>query len=62
MGLMLAGCAVYDLGYHDYPYSYYDRDDGYTTVTLMSFASIMISANIMAGVNITTVGINSPIA
>ena len=26
---MLAGCAVYDRGYHDYPYSYYDRDYGY---------------------------------
>ncbi|MGO8990211.1 MAG: hypothetical protein ACLQGU_03280 [bacterium] len=32
------------------------------TVALMSLASIMISANIMMGVNITTVGINSPIA
>ncbi|HMK77979.1 MAG TPA: hypothetical protein VK568_17605 [Thermodesulfobacteriota bacterium] len=33
-----------------------------TTVTLMSLASISISANIMKGMNIITIGIKTPIA
>ena len=29
IGLTLAGCAVYERGYYDYPYYYYDHDYGY---------------------------------